>query len=138
MQNRLLIGIVAFVFVVGACSCFLSGSRSPKYEFQPGQEMSLAKTYDEGELPAGAGTEDVVPMGAVFTTSEGHEIKPVAELSEGVIDVNIKFAGESEKTKFQINTATENKAQWEDFVIIPFLRGAQDGKYHFWLWIREK
>ena len=138
MKNKLLLGLIALVFAVAACNCFLIGQRSPKYEFQTGQELSLAEKYDKGGLPAGASEENVAPMGETFTTSDGHEIKLVAELSEGVIDVNIKFAGESEKTKFQINTAVDPTTEWEDFEIIPFLRGAQDGKYHFWLYVREK
>lgn len=138
--NKFLLGFVALVFVVAAWSCYMSGKagKTPVYEFQQGQEMSKVEKYSEGELPNGASPKDVVPMGQVFTTSEGHEIKLVAELSGSDIDINIKFANDPEIYKFQINTATENKAEWEDFEIIPFIRGASDGKYHFWLYIREK
>lgn len=138
MNRRLVFIFAVLVFSVATWSCFMVGTRSPEYEFQPGQEMSLAKTYDEKELPAGAGTEDVIPMGQVFTTSKGHEIKLVTEYNRGVIDINIKFADEPEKIKFQINTGIDPTVEWEDFEITPFLRGASDGKYHFWLYIKEK
>lgn len=139
MKNKLILGFIALVFVVAACSCILSATnKSPKYEFQQGQELSLAEKYNEGELPAGASEEKVVPMGEPFMTLDGHEIKLVAELNGGDIDVNIRFTNDPETYKFRINTATENRAEWEDFEIIPFLRGGQDGKYHFWLWIKQK
>lgn len=138
MKNKLILGFIALVFVVALCNCLLIGTKAPKYEFQPGQELSLAQKYDQDELPAGADTEDVVPLGETFTTTDGTKIKIVSELSGGDIDINIKFANDPEIYKFRINTATENKAEWEDFEIIPFLRGGQDGKYHFWLWIKQK
>lgn len=142
MKSRLFgFGIfLIFVLVIAACSCFMSGRarKTPVYEFQPGQEVSKVEKYNEGELPKGASPEDVVPMGQVFVNNSGDEIKLVAELSGGVIDINIKFAGEPEKTKFQINTVIDPTTEWGNFEIIPFLRGAEDGKYHFWLYIREK
>lgn len=138
MNKRLGFVFALIIIIVAICNCFLVGQRSPTYEFQPGQELSLAEKYDQDELPTGADTEDVVPMGQVFTTSEGHEIKLVTEYSGGVIDINIKFAGEPEKTKFQVNTAIDPTTEGKDFEIIPFLRGGQDGKYHFWLWIKQK
>ncbi len=136
--NKLLLGFIALVFVVALCNCLLIGMRSPRYKFQQGQELSLAEKYNQDELPIGADAENVAYMGQTFITKGGDEIKLVAELSGGDIDINIKFANDPEIYKFQINTATENKAEWEDFEIIPFLRGAEDGKYHFWLYIKEK